>query len=220
MMLALGLGLAFPTACGGEPPEPEASDPDDVFESDLHRRHFESTADDVRVAKKNVYLELEGRVNEKPPDAWTWSRLEEIKGDFAIQIASHSVHSVTMADLKVVGGNMTVFRNLGVEQVSLPKLERVEGDLKIRANKNMDTLSMPVLTQVGGDLTIGGRNARDKNTITALDLAALESLGGNLMASGATLPRCEIEAVVERLKAKGWKGRAELYGLDDKAMCD
>jgi len=148
------------------------------------------------------------------------SCLAVVDGRLTIDTFDSPLTSLTGLDsLTVVGESLLLHDNLNLESVAgLGSLNEVGGTLSIDTQPWLTDLDgLEQLQSVGGGLEVVA-NDRLEN----LDgLGGLTALGGRFLFSyNASLPTCEAELLLQRLRDLGYQGDARIERNDDTAPCD
>jgi hypothetical protein len=114
---------------------------------------------------------------------------------------------------------LTIADNDQLEDLEgLRGVETISGLLYLSSNPRLtDVDGLRSLTEVGGLVTI-----RDNDALLDLDgLSGLMEAGeGLVIQDNASLPTCEAEELLQRLRDHGWTGLAAIAGNDDEGSCE
>ena len=99
-----------------------------------------------------------------------------------------------LACLCEVSSDLTFDQAPNLERIELPLLHTVGGDLVVWENEFIDRITLPSLTNVGGDLLVYLFPVYGLNS---LDLAVLESIGGDFWMHGVLIETISYPALTE-----------------------
>lgn len=114
-------------------------------------------------------------------DLATIAGYAEITGD--LSIAAPGMIDISLPNLEVIGGHLTVIDNPDLVTLDLLHLRTVGAELKIYEAPALVTLSLPALERVGESVLIGltaGLTARTNQALERLELPELREVGGEL----------------------------------------
>ena len=98
----------------------------------------------------------------------------------------------------------------GDEMRELSCYEEISGDLRVPHNASLTALRLPSLASIGGGLYV-----QQNPTLALIELPALSQLEGLLVIrDNPRVCQSVVDAIVDRLRAAGWRGEASVSGND------
>lgn len=168
--------------------------------------------------------------------------LESVGADFIVRAGGSELHDLSgLTSLRSIGENLELSGTSGLESLTgLEGLTEVPGCVFVWNHEHLAGLDgLGNVREIGECLSVVGNEGltslaglrslesvgsveiRENGHLTSLGLDALVSMTGDLqIGDNRALPVCEIELFVERLRAAGWSGTAEVWGNSDLGSCE